>query len=74
MVFLFCLSFLLAGAAFWLASREVSTSEHKWCSTLDLLTSHRVPKPTEPQANPSREQAWIFYSDFVSLRQQLGCA
>ena len=52
---------------------SLQTSNHNWCSTLTLLTKQPVPKPTNPAQNPSREQAYIFYTDFVALKGKLGC-
>lgn len=51
----------------------INASQHDWCSTLQLLTAHKIPKPSDPRANPSRENAYLFYHDFVSLRARLGC-
>jgi hypothetical protein len=60
---------LLAG--FTIYTQQVS--DHRWCTTLTLLTSQRVPKPADPAANPSREESYRLYSDFVKLRRDLGC-
>ena len=51
----------------------VNTSQRQWCATLTLLTARPVPKPSDPAANPSRENAYIFYSNLVQLRQRFGC-
>jgi hypothetical protein len=73
MVFLFALSFLLAAGALLFTSREIGLNNQKWCTTLELLTSRPVPRPPDPAANPSREQAYVLYTDFRDLRHRLGC-
>lgn len=60
-------------ANFLFTAHEVNGSQHQWCSTLTLLTSRPVPRPADPGANPSREQTYVLYSDFVQLRHRLGC-
>jgi hypothetical protein len=52
---------------------EVYESQHQWCTVLTLLTSHPVPKPADPAANPSRQQGWLLYSDFVTVRDRFRC-
>ena len=52
---------------------SVQRQAHDWCATLNLLTSQAVPKPADPAANPSRQQAYVLYSDFVDLRHRFGC-
>ena len=47
--------------------------ERSWCATLNLLTSHPVPSPANPSANPSRVQTYEFYIDLVRQRDQYGC-
>ena len=64
----------LAGLNLIWTAHQVTASQHQWCSTLDLLTARPVPRPADVAANPSRENAWILYSDFVDLRDRLGCA
>ena len=62
-----------AALAVWLALNAVHGDDRNWCATLDLLTSHRVPRPADPGANPSREQAYRFYVVFEQRRRTLGC-
>jgi hypothetical protein len=52
---------------------QVQLSNHRWCTTLSLLTAHPVPSPTDPAANPSRLDDYRLYRDFVDLKGQLGC-
>lgn len=72
-VALFVLTLLLSGSNLLWTSYQVNAQAHQWCATLDLLTSHPVPRPASPKANPSRAQAYILYSDFRDLRHRLGC-
>ena len=51
----------------------IQADDHRWCSTLDLLTSHPAAKPADPKANPSRVQAYQLYTDFLNRRHSLGC-
>jgi hypothetical protein len=56
-----------------LATRAIHTSDHRWCTTLALLTTERIGKPANPQANPSRENAYLFYTHLKTLEAQFGC-
>ena len=62
-----------AGANLLFTAHEVNVSQHRWCQTLDLLTAHAVARPADPRANPSRENAYIFYRDVTDLRHRFGC-
>lgn len=73
MIFLFALSFLLSAGSYWLAASAVRSSNHRWCSTLGLLTSKPVPRPADPKANPSRENAYVFYAHLKTLERDFGC-
>lgn len=73
-VLLIALSFILVvvlgiGYTTW----SIHQSQRQWCDTLSLLTAHPVPKPSDPKANPSRETAYVYYRDFVTLKDRLGC-
>lgn len=72
-VFLFVLSLLIGATSLFFTTALVQQSDHRWCGTLTLLTSRPVPKPADPKANPSREQAYVLYSDFRQLRREMGC-
>lgn len=48
-------------------------TQQQWCDTLNLLTKDKVPEPADPAANPSREQTYQLYEDFVHLRGTFGC-
>jgi hypothetical protein len=67
------LSLLLAASAKNSATHAVQANNKTWCAAMVLLTSHPVPKPSDPAANPSREQAYQLYTTFRTLRRQLGC-
>lgn len=65
--------FVLIAANFLFTAHMVNQSQHQWCSTLTLLTAHRVAQPAAPKANPSRENAYIFYTNLLDLRHRFGC-
>lgn len=80
----FVLLALGIGANFWLTNYEVQRNnqqlaavrertEHRWCATLDLLTSVPVKPPADPASNPSREGEYKLYLDFVQLKHDFGC-
>lgn len=67
---------LIAGSiltSLGLSLRAVSNSDHRWCATLGLLTSRPVPRPADPKANPSRENAYVFYTNLRTLERQFRC-
>jgi hypothetical protein len=72
-VALFLLAFILAGSALLITGREIAANDAKWCTAMVLITSHPVPVPADPAANPSREQAYQLYTTFRALRRSLGC-
>ena len=43
------------------------------CQALELITSHPVPKPAHPAANPSREAAYQFYLAILYWENRDGC-
>jgi hypothetical protein len=45
----------------------------QWCQAWDVLTTNPVPKPADPAANPSREDAYNQYHEFTVLKQSYGC-
>jgi hypothetical protein len=61
------------GGSYALTLHALDASQRKWCATLNLLTSQAVPKPADPASNPSRQQAYVLYSDFLDLRHRFGC-
>ena len=72
-IFLFGFAVLLAVLNFSWTVQQVNSSQAKWCTTMDLLTAHPVPKPADPKSNPSREQIYQYYVTFRELRRNLGC-
>jgi len=86
-VALFLAAFIAGGGGLFLASsarnaatqakvaaaRAVQANNKKWCTAMVLLTSHPVPRPPDPSANPSREQNYQDYVTFRTLRRRLGC-
>lgn len=70
----FGLSFVLAiGLCFAFTWWQVSSSERHWCQALQTLTQHSVPKPADPKKNPSREEGYVLYTEFVKIRGEFGC-
>lgn len=61
------------GGSYFLGLHAISQSQHKWCTTLALLTEQQVPRPADPKANPSRENAWLFYVHLKELERGFGC-
>lgn len=54
--------------------QEIIEQEHLvWCQAMNLLTSHPVPKPSDPAANPSREKNYQFYITFLTIKERLHC-
>ena len=58
---------------YWMTLSVISHSQSQWCDTLDLLTSHAIPKPVNPSENPSRVGQYELYEDFVALRNKFDC-
>jgi len=54
---------------FW----QVDVSQHHWCDALNTLTQHPVPQPSNPNANPSRMEAYTLYREFVQIKGEFGC-
>lgn len=59
-------------------AHTVNISQHRWCSTLDLLTSHAAAHVPPPGEHATAEQTdayhtWLFYQDLVGLREEFGC-
>lgn len=52
---------------------QIDQNNSQWCDTLRLLTSHPVPKPANPSANPSRVADYQLYQDFLILKHRFGC-
>lgn len=51
----------------------VRSSDHRWCTTLTLLTAEPVPRPASPTADPSRQRAYVFYIHLKDLEREFGC-
>jgi hypothetical protein len=60
---------LNAGFTYW----SVETSQHHWCSTLNLLYTEKPP-PGNAARNPSRAYLQDLHTRFSDLRSSLGCA
>ena len=78
---------VLIGVVIWLAivvegntarnqhqiAANQAASDHRWCATMNLLTHEPEAPPANPASNPSREQNYKLYADFLALRQDFGC-
>lgn len=61
------------GGAYALSLYAIAASQHKWCDTLELLTSNPPPKPADPKQDVSRERAYTFYVHLKTLEGRFGC-
>jgi hypothetical protein len=60
-------------SSYYLSIRALNQNNANWCDTLSLLTAQSVPAPSNPAANPSREEAYRLYLDFVVLKHRFNC-
>jgi len=51
----------------------VHVVNREFCQVVTGFTAVRVEQPTDPAANPSRENNWEWYERFVALGRSLGC-
>lgn len=63
---------LFAGFTAGYVSWAVSASQHRWCTTIDLLVAAPAPSGS-PGKNPSRAYEQKLARDFRSLKGSLGC-
>lgn len=61
------------GGSYALALHALDNGEQQLCSAFELLTQRPVPKPEDPAANPSREQAYLFYTDLTQVEHSYRC-
>lgn len=61
------------GGSYVLALTAINQRDHVWCPALRQLTSHPVRYPSDPAANPSRVESYRLYTQFVAIRDGLGC-
>jgi len=59
--------------SFLLWNEQSQAREQVWCPALRHLTARPIPRPVKPKINPSRENAYQFYLQFVAIRNGLGC-
>lgn len=64
---------LLIGACLAFTVHYVRSTEREFCAVVTGVTAVPVPRPADPGANPSREQAFEWYERFVTLGRNLGC-
>lgn len=72
-IILVALSLLMGALSIGVSLRAITKSNHKFCQVIISVTSNPVKKPSDPKANPSREQSWENYRNFVDLGRSLGC-
>jgi hypothetical protein len=65
--------FAIGGGNLLASAHDANATGRKFCAIVQAATAHAVPKPADPAANPSRENAYVFYLKFVKLGRDLGC-
>lgn len=64
---------IAVGACYLLMYYQITLSQHHWCDALATLTQKPVPPPSNPAADPSRQESYILYQEFVKLKGEFGC-
>jgi hypothetical protein len=64
---------LAVGGSYALSLAALARSQQQLCGVFTLLTTHPVPKPADPAANPSREQSYVFYTELLSVERAYKC-
>jgi hypothetical protein len=72
-VILVIISVVLSISSFLLSVQVAKTNEKKFCDIINSVVAVPVPRPSDPQKDPSRERAYIFDVKFKSLDESLGC-
>ena len=72
-IILVLISVVLSVLSILYSVRLVNGSNHQWCDIVNTIIVTPVPKPADPKAHPSREQAYVYYQKFVALDKSLGC-
>lgn len=67
------MSVVLSVSAVLICLYEIGQNNHKFCQIIHTATAIPAPKPTDPDANPSREKNYEGYVVFVHLGYSLGC-
>jgi hypothetical protein len=62
------------GGSFLLTTMQITSNNQQWCDALKILTQDTVPSPADPKANPSREQTYLLYEDFMKIHEHFRCA
>jgi hypothetical protein len=52
---------------------SVAAADHRWCTTVELLTATPIGPPANPAQNPSRVATYKLYLDFIALKKAFGC-
>jgi hypothetical protein len=72
-VMLVVISIILSVLSFLGGLYEQGQNNHRFCQVIHSATTEPIPKPTDPKKNPSREQNYEAYIQFVQLGKSLGC-
>ena len=72
-VILALISLALSGTSAAISQRAISSSDHKFCDVVSSFIAKPVLKPSNPSADPSREQSYEWYIRFAKLDKSLGC-
>jgi hypothetical protein len=64
---------LAIAGSYWVALAVSQRGDHRWCTTLALLTAQKVQRPEHPEQDVSRQRAYIFYVHLTNLERQFGC-
>lgn len=67
------ITILAIAGSYALGLHSLQQSQHQWCTTLDLLTATPVKAPSNPKANPSRENNYRFYFHLKELERDFRC-
>lgn len=63
----------LIAASMLFTVNYVHDTNRDFCGVVNAATATPVERPSDPAANPSREQAWEWYQRFMDLGRSLGC-
>lgn len=58
---------------FFIAQHEARQEVRQLCSVINLVAENPVPEPSNPGANPSRNDLYKFYVAFKTIQHAYGC-
>lgn len=68
------ISVMFSAIAVVISVNQSNNNARKFCDVVSSVISKPIPEPTDPKANPSREQNYEWYIKFVTLDHRLGCS